>query len=112
MADSTINFMSYNSTGLDTAKVKWINDLIDLSKIDCFQLQEHFKATKTLESSFKKYFIDSDIYVTPAHREAFQESGRAKGGIAQLVSKTLDIKKEKVPTKHWLKFCIHWVTIE
>ena len=101
MASSTINFMSYNSTGLDTAKVNWINDIINLCDIDCFQLQEHFKATKSLERFFKKEFANSDSFVIPAYREAFQDTGRAKGGLAQLVKKTLDIKKEKVPTKHW-----------
>ena len=93
--------MSYNSTGLDTAKVNWIKELVSLCKIDCFQLQEHFKATKSVETFFKKQFSDSDSYVTPAYREAFQDSGRAKGGLAQIVAKDLDIKKEKIPTKHW-----------
>ena len=93
--------MSYNSTGLDSAKVHWINEIMRLCNIDCFQLQEHFKVTKSLESFFKKEFSKMDSFVMPAHREIFQESGRAKGGLAQLVSKTLDIKKEKIPTNHW-----------
>ena len=96
-----LNFMSYNSTGLDSAKVHWINEIIRLCNIDCFQLQEHFKVTKSLESFFKKEFSKMNSFVLPAHREIFQESGRAKGGLAQLVSKNLDIKKEKIPTKHW-----------
>ena len=93
--------MYYNSTGLDSAKTNWINDIINVCKIDCFQLQEHFKVTKSLESFFKKEFRNSDSYVVPGHREPFQEAGRAKGGLAQLCSRTLDIKKEKITTKHW-----------
>ena len=50
---SSLNFMSYNPTGLDKAKVAWINDLIETFKIDCLQLQEHFKAIK-FEVNFKK----------------------------------------------------------
>ena len=37
----------------------------------------------------------------PGYREPFQDAGRAKGGLAQLSYKTLDIKKERIPTKHW-----------
>ena len=54
-----------------------------------------------MESFFKKEFRNCDSYVVPGHREPFQEAGRAKGGLAQLCSRTLDIKKEKIPTKHW-----------
>ena len=84
MARSTLNFMSYNSTGLDTVKVDWIKDLITTCDIDLLQIQEHFKSTKSVESFFKKQFINSDSYVIPAHRETYQDNGRAKGGLAQL----------------------------
>ena len=93
--------MSYNSTGLDPFKTNWINDIIKTCKIDCFQLQEHFKATKSLDSYFRKAFPSNDSFVTPGYREPFQDGGRAKGGLAQLCSKSLDIKKEKILTKHW-----------
>jgi hypothetical protein len=39
--------------------------------------------------------------VIPGFREPFQDSGRANGGLAQLVSKELEIKKEKIPTTSW-----------
>ena len=50
--------MSYNSTGLDPAKIDWIRNLSDTCKIDFLQLQEHFKTTKTLASHFRKDFQD------------------------------------------------------
>ena len=50
MENRTTNFMSYNSTGLDYVKTNWIRTIIDTCKIDFFQLQEHFKATKSLVS--------------------------------------------------------------
>ena len=34
------------------------------------QLQEHFKATKSVEKYFKKEFHGNDSYVIPAHRES------------------------------------------
>ena len=93
--------MSYNSTGLDPAKIDWIRNLSDTCKIDFLQLQEHFKTTKTLDSHFRKEFPRFDSFVTPAFREAFQDSGRAKGGLAQLVDKKRKIKKEKLTSNSW-----------
>ena len=80
MARSTMNFMSYNSTGLDSVKVDWIQDLLKVCDIHFLQMQEHFKATKTVDSYFKKQFYNSDSYVIPAHREPFQDNGREKVG--------------------------------
>ena len=37
----------------------------------------------------------------PAHRETFQNKGRAKGGLAELSAKHLDVKKERIKTKSW-----------
>ena len=62
---------------------------------------KHFKTTKSLDSYFRREFLSCDSFVTPGFREPFQEAGRAKGGLAQLSSKQLDIKKERIPTKHW-----------
>ena len=101
MARSTMNFLSYNSTGLDAVKIDWIQDLIKTLDIDLFQIQEHFKSTKSVETFFRKQFYNSDSYVIPAFRERFQDSGRAKGGLAQLVSKCCDIKKERIKTSSW-----------
>ena len=94
MVRSTLNFMSYNSTGFDSVKIDWIKDLIKTCDIDLLQIQEHFKASKSVETFFKRQFYNNDSYVIPAHRETFQESGRAKGGLAQLTTKNLDIKKD------------------
>ena len=93
--------MSYNSTGLDTVKIDWIQDFMKPLSIDIFQLQEHFKSTKSVETFFRKQFLKSDSYVIPAYREKFQDNGRAKGGLAQLVSKQCDIKKERIKTSSW-----------
>ena len=94
--------MSYNSTGLDKCKIDWIQDVSKTCDIDLLQLQEHFKATKSTEAFFKKNFDNNlDSYIIPAYREPFQDNGRAKGGLAQLCRKNLNIKKERVKTKSW-----------
>ena len=102
MARSTLNFMSYNSTGLDKTKIDWIQDISKTCDIDILQLQEHFKASRSAETLFKTNFDKNlDSYVVPAYREPFQDSGRAKGGLAQLLKKDLNIKKERIQTKSW-----------
>ena len=52
MARPTLNFISYNSTGLDSCKVDWIKELSKTCEIDLIQLQEHFKATKSIDRFF------------------------------------------------------------
>ena len=102
MARSTVNFMSYNSTGLDKTKIEWIQDISKTCDIDILQLQEHFKASRSAETFFKANFDKNlESYVVPAYREPFQDSGRAKGGLAQVLRKDLNIRKERVQTKSW-----------
>ena len=101
MTTKILNFMSYNSTGMDTVKADWIQNLIKTCDIDFLQIQEHFKATKTVDKYFTQKFSESDSYVIPAYREIYQDQGRAKGGLAQLAGKKLDIKKNRIKTKNW-----------
>ena len=54
MESRYLNFISYNSTGLDAAKINWINDLAETTNVAC--LQEHFKAIKSVKQYFKKHF--------------------------------------------------------
>ena len=101
MDSKILSFLSYNSTGLDNEKIQWINDLVETTNTVCWQLQEHFKATKTANQYFKQNFKNFDNYVTTAVRGNSTHAGRPKGGLAQFVNKYYDIKKEKVPCKSW-----------
>ena len=101
MARSIVNFMSYNSTGMNTIKTDWIRDLIKTCDIQFFQLQEHFKKIKTLEAYFKNEFPLCDSFVIPAHREPGQDNGRAKGGLAQLNSRKYNVRKQRIATSSW-----------
>ena len=101
MDSNVISFMSYNSTGLDKLKVDWINDLLETFDVDCFQVQEHFKAIKTIEQFFKTNFTKYESYVSKAVREDLNHVGRPKGGLAQLVCKSSKIKKERVASQSW-----------
>ena len=42
------------------------------------QLQELFKATKSVEKYFRKEFPGNDSYAIPTHGESGQDSGRRK----------------------------------
>ena len=95
----TVNFLSYNSTGLNDAKIKWINDLIETTNASCIGLQEHFRKSKTIEDMFVKSSPTNSCQVKPGHRAAGQESGRPKGGLAQLVRKNLNIKMKNLKWK-------------
>jgi hypothetical protein len=83
MATPTANFLSYNSTGINSIKTTWIRDLCKMTKTDFFSLQEHFKSTKNADKYFKDQFPEYHPYVIPATRSEHQDSGRPKGGIAQ-----------------------------
>ena len=51
-----VTFGSYNSTGMDIAKIKWIKDIIIEHEIYFFAIQEHFKNTKTTQKYFSDHF--------------------------------------------------------
>ena len=99
-AVNTVNFLSYNSTGLDSVKTKWIRDLLDTCKINFCGVQEHFKRIKTLSRLFRSEFPKFDSFALPAHREEGRDTGRAQGGLAQLVMKGC-VRRQQVATGGW-----------
>ena len=101
MAMPTVKFLSYNSTGLNSAKVKWINDLMATCQINFCGIQEHFRKSRSIAKFFKTAFPNSDACVEQAYREDGRDTGRAQGGLAQLSCKELNVRKSKVPSTHW-----------
>ena len=55
----TANFLSYNSTGINSIKTNWISDLCKLTNNDFFSIQEQFKSTKNVDKCFKDQFPDT-----------------------------------------------------
>ena len=45
-------------------------------------------------------FPNSDNYIVPGVRSEGKDTGRAKGGLAQLAAKNLSLRKERVTTSH------------
>ena len=84
--------LSYNSTGLNEAKIKWISDLIKATDASFVGIQEHFRKNNTTEDLFVQNFPGNKCYIVPGHREEGQTRGRPKGGLAQLVNNKLDLK--------------------
>ena len=101
MATPTANFLSYNSTGLNTIKTSWVRDLCTVTCTDFLSIQEHFNGTKYVDKYFKDQFSEFSSFVIPAFRSDCQDSGRAKGGLAQLTTKRLKIKCDRIKTKNF-----------
>ena len=98
----SVNFLSYNSTGLSSLKTQWIRDLTDTCSANFIGIQEHFKRTRSLNNFFRKEFSNFDSFVLPAYREEGRDTGRAQGGLAQLCDKALGgVKSKKVVTGSW-----------
>ena len=93
----SVTFMSYNSTGLDSAKIRFSIDLCDEYEVDFLALQEHFKFVNT-DKFFRRGFSDFFSYVIPGYRAPGQVTGRAKAGMAQLCRKKYNVKKVRVNT--------------
>ena len=89
MVIPTVNFLCYNSTGLNTIKADWIRNLYKVTDCNFISIQEHFKKNKTIDKFFKDQFPEHNSYVIPGHREQNQDSGRPNGGIAQMTDKKL-----------------------
>ena len=92
MVIPTVNFMSFNSTGLDSIKAEYIRDLYNMTRCDFISIQENFKKTKSIDKLFKDNFPEHVSYVIPGFREINQDSGRPKGGIAQMRRQKIEYK--------------------
>ena len=92
-------FLSYNSTGINSVKCQFINDLSDEYNVNYVAIQEHFKCTKNTDKFFRDKFGQYYSYVIPGHRTPGQEYGRAKAGLAQLSRKSIDIRKDRINTR-------------
>ena len=93
-----VTFMSWNSTGFNTVKSEWINNILNEKNVTFCSIQEHFKTAQNSDKFFKNYFSDFSSYVIPAFRAVNQDNGRPKGGLAQMLGKCLKIKTDRVKT--------------
>ena len=100
-ANDTVNFLSYNSTGLDTVKTEFIRDLGKVTNSSFIGLQEHFRKSKTINNFFTSEFPSHYTYIIPGFRESGQDKGRPKGGLCQLVSKDIFVKKKRIVTNNY-----------
>ena len=98
----SVKIMSFNSTGLNSVKAQWIRDLTSTFGVSFLGLQEHFKRGKSLPQLFKKEFGNYNASICPAYREDCRDTGRAKGGLAQLSLKALNgVKREVLQCESW-----------
>ena len=95
-----VTSMSWNSTGFNTVKSKWLTDVCNEKNVDFCSIQEHFKTSEKSDTFFRDNFKHMSRYVIPGHRPLGQDSDRASGGLAQLSRKDIAIKKDTVITKN------------
>ena len=93
---TSVTFMSYDSTGLNSVKYKWICDICEEFDVDYISIQEHFKKTQSIDKYFRDSFKD---YIIRGYRPPGQDSGRCKAGLAQLSRGVYSVKKERVTTR-------------
>ena len=101
MATPTVNFLSYNSTGINSIKTSWIRDLCKVTNTNFLGIQEHFKSTKSVDKFFKEQFPTMFPFTIPAVRNENQDSGRARGGLSQLLNKSLNIRSDRIKTENF-----------
>ena len=95
MAAPTVNFLSYNPTGLDSlVKAKWIRELLCTMNIQFLSILEHFK--KNVGNRFHKQFPKYVPCVIPATRSVMQDTGRPMGGLAQLQLDSIQTKSKRI----------------
>ena len=87
--------------GSKTLKSSWIRELSKLTDASFISIQEHFRKSKTLDKFFKGEFPAYNSYVILGYREPGQDTGRPKAGLAQLSTKLLHIKKNRIATKSY-----------
>ena len=97
----TVNFISYNSTGISTDKCDFINRLCEENDVQFVSLQEHFKNSKVTDKYFRAKFTEFNPFIIPGFRASGQDRGRPKAGLAQLSKKGLDIQRNRVKSSSY-----------
>ena len=91
--------MSYNMTGADANKCQWVRDQAAEQGVNYAALQEHFKTVKSTEQWFQNQFMNHHTYVIPAYRLPGVDSGRGRGGLAQLALRSTTVPRARVATR-------------
>ena len=92
----TVTFMSYNFTGADSVKCQWVREVAEEHNVNYCALQEHFKTVKSTAQWFVKQFSRYHTYVIPTYRLPGVDSGRGRGGLAQLALRSLAVGRSRV----------------
>ena len=79
----SVTFLSYNSTGMNSVKAQWTNEICRDLDVEYCAIQEHFKNTKLTHKFFCDKFSEYSIYVIPAHRAPGVDTGRCSCGLTQ-----------------------------
>ena len=62
---ASVGFLSYNSTGLNEVKIKWIQDLCLTTDSSFVGIQEHFRKNKNIDETFTSGYPRYNCNVVP-----------------------------------------------
>ena len=80
-------------------KCQWIRDIMSEQEVSFCALQEHFKTVKTTDQWFRQQFREFHTYTIPAYRLPGVDTGRGRGGLAQLANRALSVNRARVVAK-------------
>ena len=86
-------------TGANTIKAQWIRDTASKFNVNYCALQEHFKTVNSTKQWFRQQFRDYHTFVTQAYRLPGIDTGRGRGGLAQLSTREMSNQRKRVETK-------------
>ena len=99
MVSNIVTFMSQNMTGIDSVKTQYLREILNEFDVNYCTLQEHFKTTISTDQWFKKQFKDYHTYVTSAYRLPGVDTGRGRGGLAQLSLRNIAVSRSRIVTR-------------
>ena len=85
-------------TGADATKCQWVREIAAEQETNYIALQEHFKTVKSTEQWFRNQYTGYHTYVVPAYRLPGTDSGRGRGGLAQLSLRSTAMARARVAT--------------
>ena len=86
-------------TGADNVECNCILDISQEHDVNYVALQEHFKTVKSKEQWFRVQFKIYSTFVVPAYSQPATDSGRGRGGLAQLSLQSTALAQARVVTK-------------
>ena len=112
-----LKVLSYNSTGFDVEKARFIDFVINILKIDIFILQEHMYLRQNVYK-IQNEFPNFESFIIPASKDNnfVSNRGRPSGGLCIFWKKSFNVNVKLIKHPHSLRvqaieFCNNYLLI-